>query len=671
MRQCGLKTMKLQVKLLLCFALVSVALPLIAYLTILNPRIRHAAEFVDESHQEILSEYRLLIHLQVIDRCLQEIEMEALRLRQETRPHQQTTKGQRARATAELYSTLAAFKGQYSTFRTVQANQWRSLSELEHLNAPDESEIQERALLAKIEEVLPSLEKNIGSYVELTTKSPDAASELLEQILDVQLRQQVLPSIGAATEATERRMDEETRKIESILERAYKQAETAVVTSLLISCFLAIVISQSVAKPIRKLRQAALAIGEGDFDAKVNIENRGELGDLAKAFNRMGADLQKHVAERLQAQGMLEQTNQKLSSSLQELHARSSESALIGEMANMLQSCVSLEEASKVIVLALQRGLPNTSGALYLFSASRNLVEEIAAWGDAPPKENVFPPGDCWALRRGNPYAVLDAQIGMPCVHLSREATTPYLCIPLSAQGDTLGVLHLRTDHEHAVLLEKDPDGTSSRVQQLGVMFAEQAALALANLKLRDTLKHQSIRDPLTGLFNRRYMEEALEGELGRSSRKNRPLSIFMLDLDHFKKFNDTFGHEAGDIMLREFAYNMQKRMRGEDIVCRYGGEEFVVILVEAGLEVAQKRAEQLLDAARHLNVLQRGQSIGGITLSIGIAAFPEHGSSVDALLRGADRALYRAKEKGRDRFVVADSADQETRGRAASGSNS
>jgi len=662
--------MRLQIKLLLCFALVSVALPLIAYISILNPRIRHAAQFVDESHQEILSEYRLLNHLQVIDRCLQEIEMEALRLRGETRPHQQTTKSQRTRPTAELYSTLVAFKEQYSTFRTVQANQWRSLSELERLNAPDESESQERALLAKIEEILPSLEKNIASYVDLTTKSPDAARDLLERVLNVQLREQVLPSIGTTIDATERRMDEETRKIESILDRAYKRAEAAFVGSLVVSCFLAFVISQSVAQPITKLRQAALAIGEGDFDARVHIQSRGELGDLAKAFNRMGVDLQKHVTERLQAQGMLDQTNQKLSSSLQELHARSSESAVIGEMANMLQSCVSLEEASKVIVLALQRGLPNTSGALYLFSASRNLVEEIAAWGDAPPKEKVFPPGDCWALRRGNPYAVLNAQIGMPCVHLSREPVVPYLCIPLSAQGDTLGVLHLRTDQEHAVLLEKAADGTSGRVQQLGVMFAEQAALALANLKLRDTLKHQSIRDPLTGLFNRRYMEEALEGELGRSSRKNRPLSIFMLDLDHFKKFNDTFGHEAGDIMLREFAYNVQKRMRGEDIICRYGGEEFVVILVEAGLEVAENRAVQLLEATRHLNVLQRGKSIGGITLSIGIAAFPEHGSSVDALLRAADRALYRAKEKGRDRFVAADSADEVPRSATASSNN-
>jgi diguanylate cyclase (GGDEF)-like protein len=246
-------------------------------------------------------------------------------------------------------------------------------------------------------------------------------------------------------------------------------------------------------------------------------------------------------------------------------------------------------------------------------------------------------------------------------VHLSQDAAAPYVCIPLSAQGDTLGVLHLRTNPEHVVLLEKRHDGGVGPAQQLGVTLAEQAALAMANLKLRDTLKHQSTRDPLTGLFNRRYMEESLERELGRSSRKDRPLSIFMVDLDHFKKFNDTFGHEAGDLMLREFAYHTQKRMRGEDIVCRYGGEEFVVILVETPLGTAQKRAEQLVEDARRLSVLRRGQSIGGITLSIGIAGFPQHGASVESLLRAADRALYRAKEIGRDRLVVAESTEQET----------
>jgi diguanylate cyclase (GGDEF)-like protein len=652
--------MRLHLKLLLCFLLVSVALHLIAYISILNPRIRHAAQFVEESHQEILSEYRLSAQLQTIDRCLQEIEIEALRLRENRPPREETASGQLGRATGELYLTLAAFKEQYSTFKRLQSIQWQSLSELERLTAPDESETQERILIAKVAESLPVLERNITSYMALVAKSPDAATELLEGTLGAQIRQELLPSVGIAAATTERRMDEETQKIEAILDRAYKQTAAAVVTSLLVSLVLAIMISQSVARPIRKLREAALAIGEGDLDATVNVESKDELGDLAKAFNRMGSDLRGYVAERFQAQQVLEQTNRKLSSSLEELHARSSESALTGEMANMLQSCVDLDEAGQVIVRALQRSIPHTSGALFLFSASRNLVEEIAAWGDSPPKENVFPPNDCWALRRGNPYGVLDAQIGMPCVHLGQEASVPYVCIPLSAQGDTLGVLHLRTHHEHAHLLEKSSDGTSSRVQQLAVTLAEQAALALANLKLRDTLKHQSIRDPLTGLFNRRYMEESLERELGRSARKNRSLSIFMLDLDHFKKFNDTFGHEAGDVMLREFAYSMQKRMRGEDIVCRYGGEEFVVILVEAALEVSEKRAEQLLDDVRHLNVLWRGQSIGGITLSIGIAAFPHNGSSVDALLRAADRALYRAKEGGRDRLVVADATERE-----------
>jgi diguanylate cyclase (GGDEF)-like protein len=184
---------------------------------------------------------------------------------------------------------------------------------------------------------------------------------------------------------------------------------------------------------------------------------------------------------------------------------------------------------------------------------------------------------------------------------------------------------------------------------------AEHIALALANLKLREKLQNQSIRDSLTGLFNRRYMEESLEREMRRCDRKRQPLSIIMIDVDHFKRFNDTFGHNAGDAVLRELGHFLQRYVRGSDIACRYGGEEFILILPEASLSVTQQRAEQIKEGARQLNVECSGQQLGKITLSLGVACFPTHGLDGEAVIKAADTALYRAKQEGRDRVVLAE----------------
>jgi diguanylate cyclase (GGDEF)-like protein len=224
----------------------------------------------------------------------------------------------------------------------------------------------------------------------------------------------------------------------------------------------------------------------------------------------------------------------------------------------------------------------------------------------------------------------------------------------MMAHGETLGILHLQsakpgpnqtTDEQAAILASQ---------QQLAVTLAEHIALALANLKLREALHSQAIRDPLTGLFNRRYMEETLERELRRAERRRAPLGIILFDLDHFKKFNDTFGHAAGDVVLREIGAFLQTRVRAEDIACRYGGEEFLIILPEAALEDTLKRAEQLRVGIKGLNVRYHDRALGAVAVSLGVAILSEHGSTAEAILKAADAALYRAKREGRDRVVVA-----------------
>jgi diguanylate cyclase (GGDEF)-like protein len=189
----------------------------------------------------------------------------------------------------------------------------------------------------------------------------------------------------------------------------------------------------------------------------------------------------------------------------------------------------------------------------------------------------------------------------------------------------------------------------------MATTVADQLGLAVANLKLRETLRNQSIRDALTGLFNRRYLEETLERELSRARRTNASLGLIMMDLDHFKHFNDTFGHEAGDVLLREVGRLLQETVRGGDVACRYGGEEFVVILPEASAETTRLRAERLRESIKHLYVTQRGQSIGSVTASIGVGTFPQNGTTGDALVKAADTALYLAKGTGRDRVTVAE----------------
>ena len=195
--------------------------------------------------------------------------------------------------------------------------------------------------------------------------------------------------------------------------------------------------------------------------------------------------------------------------------------------------------------------------------------------------------------------------------------------------------------------------------KQLALTVADQIGLALANLRLRETLRSQAIRDPLTGLYNRRYMEGSLEREVRRAERNQRSIGIIMIDLDHFKKLNDTLGHDAGDTVLREVGAFLQTHIRGEDIACRYGGEEFTLILPEVTLEVTRERAEQLRTEFKQLDLRHRYQSFGIITLSLGVAVFPQHGSTAPAVMRAADSALYRAKETGRDRVVISQEGNE------------
>ena len=355
------------------------------------------------------------------------------------------------------------------------------------------------------------------------------------------------------------------------------------------------------------------------------------------------------ITERKQAEMALQEANEIMARSLIELELRNQEIAILNEMSDLLQSSITEKEAHAIIGDAAKRLFPGTSGALYLFNPERILVNMVTFWGDPPPLSQNFAPNDCWALRRGQTHQLYEEGDAKPlCPHILESPPAITFCLPMVAQGEILGVLHLHSQSK---------DHMTEPKHQLIYTVVEQAGMALSNLKLREALREQSIRDPLTGLFNRRYMEEVLTQHLRRVTRHLHPLGIIMIDIDHFKQFNDTNGHAAGDALLRELGDFLKRRIRGEDVACRYGGEEFILIMPEATLEAAHQRADLLRQGAKGLRVRDAGQSLGGITLSLGVAIYPQHGRTMDSILRAADAALYRAKQEGRDRVVVAEEA--------------
>lgn len=357
--------------------------------------------------------------------------------------------------------------------------------------------------------------------------------------------------------------------------------------------------------------------------------------------------LQEEMLEKDFARNELDQQNERM---LGELTQRSQRATMLAKMGELLQSCIGREEVFAVALGHAPKIFPAAPGAVMMLDSARSSAEVAGSWRECQIPAAVFEPTACWALRTGHPHLVLASDSTAPCAHAAGVKNT-YLCIPILAQGETLGIVHFQATEENPNL---DPSELSFKTT-----FAGQVGLSLANIRLREALRTQSIRDALTGLYNRRYLEETLDREIRRAARAAQSLGLLMIDLDHFKKFNDTYGHDAGDAVLRETGQFLAKGIRAEDFVCRFGGEEFVVILPTGSVEVAQARGERLRAKMRELNITHQGRSLGVVTISVGAAAFPQHGTSPKELMAAADAALYEAKRRGRDQVVVATAREE------------
>ena len=349
----------------------------------------------------------------------------------------------------------------------------------------------------------------------------------------------------------------------------------------------------------------------------------------------------------------VEQRTSELSSKLQELEQRNLEISILHEMGEMVQVCRNTEETYPVMSSYLRKFFPSDSGAIYLFDNRIPHTKPIVTWGKPIVEKHApFTKNDCWALRHGKPYLVENSGNQILCAHVAETEDAGHLCIPMIVQGEILGLFYL------CFLQSLNETGGNQnqleRKKNLAITISKQVTLAIANLQLQENLRLQSVQDPLTGLFNRRHMEKYLERESHRAQRHQTVLGIIMIDVDHFKKINDTYGHDAGDAVLKRLGSFLQHNVRIEDMACRYGGEEFIVILVDTGLDAITNKMKMICrEVAGQLSVDYAGNTLN-ITVSAGAAAFPTHSSNIQEVLNLADSALYQAKREGRNRAVFA-----------------
>ena len=358
---------------------------------------------------------------------------------------------------------------------------------------------------------------------------------------------------------------------------------------------------------------------------------------MEQNVQQLNEDLEKRVAERTRA---LEAANEALRAYGDDLEA-------VNEFSSVLQSSATVDDACDAVRVFVGRLFPESSGSVYLSLGSDQYLQQINRWGERNSSEAIIDQAECWALRRGLLHLVTDPREDLVCPHVREGGTGACLCAPLMAQGRIMGMLFL----EQAAWPE------ASRLPRMVQTLAEHISLALANIRLRDSLYRQSVRDPLTGLFNRRYLTETLARELAHAARRDKPLSVALIDVDHFKRFNDEHGHDAGDAILRQLAACLQGSGRTSDVVARYGGEEFVLVLLDAGREQARQAAEKIRRAVSGIDLAHDGRKLGPVTVSAGIAVFPEDAATPEELLEIADRNLYAAKRLGRDRVVDSASA--------------
>jgi len=368
-----------------------------------------------------------------------------------------------------------------------------------------------------------------------------------------------------------------------------------------------------------------------------------EIGTLVGATHII-----RNVTKRIMEEVALKEAKQQLEIAFSELKQNNRDISLINEMANLIETGSTMKESFEIIANYCDKLLPFAGGVLYLMNSSRHYLDAVTDWNTPKKYEKIFYPEQCWALRQGKIFHYSISEKSILCKHVEANSTASYYCVPLLTQGEIIGLLYLEIKSE---LVPADQNIYESEL--LIQNLSSQLALSIANSKLREKLKHLSIRDPLTGLYNRAYLSESLDRDLYRAKRKNIPLAVVMMDLDNFKEINDKFGHEAGDLVLQELGKLFADKIRKSDIVCRYGGDEFIVILHDVSQSEAYEKVEKLKEAINNIRINFAGQKLESITASFGMSNYPEHDDQSSRLLALADKALYHSKKGGRNKITI------------------
>jgi diguanylate cyclase (GGDEF)-like protein len=344
-------------------------------------------------------------------------------------------------------------------------------------------------------------------------------------------------------------------------------------------------------------------------------------------------------------------SREKLERTLLQVENQSKEMVISNDMNNKLRSSGSMQETVSMALLYLKKILPFSSGVIYLMNHSKNYLEAVAEWNEPNVTEHIFTPDQCWGLRQGKIYFYINKDESMPCKHSEGEShIRSYVCMPLLALNEVVGVLHLQITNSH----DMDQNEIIKLYENNNLMIqniAGQISLSISNIKLYEVLKQRSTRDLLTGLYNRSYLSDTFERDVQRAKRNNTSIVVIMMDIDFFKNVNDTYGHEAGDAVLREVSKLLTLELRKSDIACRYGGEEFLIILYDTVFQDASERIEQLRQKISNLQF--HFVALFSITVSFGVAMFPENGNNSEELIKAADQALYVSKKTGRNKVTV------------------
>jgi len=359
------------------------------------------------------------------------------------------------------------------------------------------------------------------------------------------------------------------------------------------------------------------------------------------------------ITERKQAEEMLKRSNQQLAGWIHELQERKGKMDLLENISNALQPCLQLEDVYAVLARFAGEIFPNQPGALYLYDVDTGSLKQSAAWGhfEADLSWNA---DNCRAWQSGKVQVSPGTHTRLLCKHDQSRGLDEmmFLCAPLIAQGERVGVLYLRRKAND--FSEGEPYDSVEFWKSMVAMITERLAFVILNLKLRSELAHQSVRDPLTGMYVRRYLEEAIQREIPRAMRYKRSFGLIKIEIDHLEGVNESMGPAAGNAILQALGKFLLSQIRSSDVGCHMGSGEFVMLLPEASLEDTINRAEVLRMEVKNKHILFGGHYLKTVTLSIGVSAYPQHGAHFDDLLAAAQKAVNQAKEKGRDQVVVA-----------------